>query len=86
MTPGLTTASDYFRTRQGGKVRKVGENLRLGLVWPLATLGVMVELGANDKSRSGPCCCKPKPWPNRPRHTRMQVYDSEPLHAKCREQ
>jgi Transposase DDE domain len=83
----LTTASDYFRTRKGGKVRKWVKVSVMVLCGSLLPLGVMVELGAvNDKLHARSLLAQAQAVAQPPRLYADAGYDSEPLHVQCREQ
>ena len=83
----LTTASDYFRTRKGGKVRKWVKVSVMVLCGSLLPLGLMVELGAvNDKLHARSLLAQAQAVAQPPRLYADAGYDSEPLHVQCREQ
>ena len=83
----LTTASDYFRTRKGGKVRKWVKVSTLILCGSLLPLGLVVELGAvNDKTHARSLLAQAQAVAQPPRLYADAGYDSEPLHVQCREQ
>jgi len=83
----LTTASDYFRTRKGGQVRKWVKISTLVLCGSLLPLGLVVELGAvNDKPHARVLLAQAQAVAQ-PTHLYADAgYDSEALHALCREQ
>ena len=83
----LTTASDYFRTRRGGKVRKWVKVSTLVLCGSLFPLGLMVELGAvNDKPHAQALIEQARAVAKPTRLFADAGYDSEPLHAQCRQE
>lgn len=83
----LTTASDYFRTRKGGKVRKWVKVSVMVLCGSLLPLGLVVELGAvNDKIHAQSLLAQAQAVAQPPQLYADAGYDSEPLHAQCREQ
>jgi hypothetical protein len=83
----LTTASDYFRTRTGGKVRKWVKISTLVLCGSLLPLGLLVELGANnDRIAARSLLAQAQAVAQPPRLYADAGYDSEPLHVQCREQ
>jgi len=82
----LTTASDYFRTRKGGRVRKWVKISTLVLCGTLLPLGLMVELGAvNDKVHARGLLAQAQAVAQPARLYADAGYDSEPLHVHCRE-
>lgn len=82
----LTTASDYFRTRKGGKVRKWVKVSVIVLCGSLLPLGLMVELGAvNDKTHARSLLAQAQAVAQPPQLYADAGYDSEPLHVQCRE-
>jgi hypothetical protein len=83
----LTTASDYFRTRTGGKVRKWVKISTLVLCGSLLPLGLVVELGTgNDKLHARSLLAQAQAVAQPPQLYADAGYDSEPLHVQCREQ
>jgi len=83
----LTSASDYFRTRKGGKVRKWVKISTLVLCGSLLPLGLMVELGAvSDKPHARVLLQQAQAVAQPTRLYADAGYDSEPLHVLCREQ
>jgi hypothetical protein len=83
----LTTASDYFRNRTGGKVRKWVKISTLVLCGSLLPLGLVVELGAvNDKPHGRVLMQQAQDVAQPSRLYADAGYDSELLHAQCREQ
>jgi hypothetical protein len=82
----LTTASDYFRTRKGGKVRKWVKVSVMVLCGSLLPLGLIVELGAvNDKLHARSLLTQAQAVAQPPQLYADAGYDSEPLHVQCRE-
>ena len=83
----LTSASDYFRSRKGGKVRKWVKISTLVLCGSLLPLGLMVELGAvSDKPHARGLLAQASAVAKPTRLYADAGYDSEPLHVQCREQ
>jgi len=83
----LTSASDYFRTRKGGKVRKWVKISTLVLCGSLLPLGLVVELGAvSDKPHARALVQQARAVARPTRLYADAGYDSEPLHVQCREQ
>jgi hypothetical protein len=83
----LTTASDYFRTRKGGKVRKWVKISTVILCGSLLPLGLMVELGAVSDKRHARALVEQAQAVAQPTCLYADAgYDSEPLHVQCREQ
>jgi hypothetical protein len=83
----LTTASDYFRTRKGGKVRKWVKVSTVILCGSLLPLGLMVELGAVSDKRHARALVAQAQAVAQPTCLYADAgYDSEPLHVQCREQ
>jgi len=83
----LTTASDYFLTRKGGKVRKWVKVSVLVLCGSLLPLGLEVELGAVNDRVHAPSLLEQAQAVAKP--TRLYAdagYDSEPLHVQCRQE
>jgi hypothetical protein len=83
----LTSASDYFRSRKGGKVRKWVKISTMILCESLLPLGLEVELGAvNDKPHAY-ALVEQAQAVAQPTYLYADAgYDSEPLHEQCREQ
>src|SRR5262245_60761607 len=83
----LSTASDYFLTRKGAKVRKWVKISTLILCGSLLPLGLVVEVGAvNDKPHARVLIQQAHAVARPPRLYADAGYDSEPLHVLCREQ
>jgi hypothetical protein len=83
----LTSASDYFRTRKGGKVRKWVKISTLVLCGSLLPLGLVVELGAvSDKPHARVLLEQAQAVAQPTRLYADAGYDSEPLHELCRSQ
>jgi hypothetical protein len=83
----LTTASDYFRTRKGGKVRKWVKVSVMVFCGSLLPLGLEVELGSvNDKIHAPSLLSQAQAVAQPPQLYADAGYDSEPLHVQCREQ
>lgn len=83
----LTTASDYFQTRRGGKVRKWIKVSTLVLCGSLLPLGLIVELGVVNDKPHGHALVQQAQSVARPSCLLADAgYDSERLHAQIREQ
>lgn len=83
----LTSASDYFRTRKGGKVRKWVKISTLVLCGSLLPLGLMIEHGAVSDKPHARVLVQQAQAVARPTCLYADAgYDSEPLHVQCREQ
>jgi hypothetical protein len=82
----LTTASDYFRTRKGGKVRKWVKISTVVLCGSLLPLGLVVELGAVSDKLHARTLIQQAQAVAQPTCVYADAgYDSEPLHVQCRE-
>lgn len=82
----LSSASDYFRSRRGGKVRKWVKVSVIVLCGSLLPLGLKVELGSvNDKAHAKAVLAQAQAVAQPPRLYADAGYDSEPLHVQCRE-
>lgn len=82
----LTSASDYFRTRKGGKVRKGVKISTVVLCGSLLPLGLMVEHGAVSDKPHARILVQQAQAVAQPTCIYADAgYDSEPLHVQCRE-
>jgi hypothetical protein len=82
----LSSASDYFLTRKGGKVRKWVKVSVLVLCGSMLPLGLEVELGTvNDKVHAPSLLTQAQAVAQPSRLYADAGYDSEPLHVQCRQ-
>lgn len=82
----LTTASDYFRTRRGGKVRKWVKVSVIVLCGSLLPLGLTVDLGpSNDRVQARQLLAQAQAVARPSKLYADAGYDSEPLHVQCRD-
>jgi hypothetical protein len=83
----LTTASDYYRSRKGGKVRKwVKVSV---MVWcsSLLPLSLVVDFGpSNDRVQGKELLTQAQAVAKPSKLYADAGYDSEPLHEQCRDQ